>query len=179
MADGTTTNFGFTKPEVGSSNDTWGAKLNDNWDEIDGYLNVKAPQASPAFTGNATFAANVSVTGDTTVGGSIKPATYEDTFVSGAGSTLDLSAGTVFLHTLSANTTFTFSNAPASGTAFAFVLKLVQGPSSYTATWPNVYWSGGDTPAISTGSGEIDIYVFLTHDGGVTWFGFTAGQDMS
>ena len=173
MADSTTTNFGFTKPEVGSSNDTWGTKLNTNWDDIDGYLDSKAPKADPAFTGDATFGGDVAITG------SVKPATYEDTFVSGVGSTIDLSTGTVFAHTLSANTTFTFSNAPATGTAFSFVLKLTQGSSSYSVTWPNVYWNGGDTPAISTGSGDEDIYVFFTHNGGVNWYGFVAGQNMS
>lgn len=179
MADSTTTNFGFTKPEVGSSNGTWGTKLNTNWDDIDGYLNDKAPKASPAFTGNATFAADVAVTGDATVGGSLKPQTYEDTFVSGVGSTIDLSTGTVFSHTLSANTTFTFSNAPASGTAFAFVLKVTQGSGAYTVTWPNTSWPNGIVPTVSSGNGEVDVYVFLTHNGGSSWYGFVAGQDMS
>lgn len=38
MADGTTTNYGFTLPEVGSSEDTWGTKLNQNWSDLDSDL---------------------------------------------------------------------------------------------------------------------------------------------
>jgi len=38
MPDTLTPNFSFTKPEVGGSDETWGNKLNANWDKADGLL---------------------------------------------------------------------------------------------------------------------------------------------
>jgi hypothetical protein len=66
---------------------------------------------------------------------------------SGLATTIDCEAGNVFSHTLSENTTFTFSNPPASGTAYGFSLKIVQDASAsgYTITWPSaVDWPRAD-----------------------------------
>ena len=45
MADGFTTNYNLTKPEVGLSNDTWGQKLNDNMDTLDTVIKALEPRS--------------------------------------------------------------------------------------------------------------------------------------
>jgi hypothetical protein len=89
--------------------------------------------------------------------------------------------GTVFSHTLTENTTFTFSNPAASGKASGFTLKIVQDASAsgYTVTWPAaVDWPNGDTPLLTNISSAVDQFVFYTHDGGTTWYGFLAASNL-
>ena len=93
--------------------------------------------------------------------------------------TVNLRDGTNFSHTLTENTTFTFSNPASSGKVSAFTLKLVQDASAsgYTVTWPAaVDWPSATAPTLTATASAVDYFVFITHDGGTTWYGFTAGQ---
>ena len=91
--------------------------------------------------------------------------------------TLDLHSGTNFTHTLTENVTYTFSNSGASGRASAFTLKVTQDSTARTITWPSsVDWKDATAPTLSEASGAVDVFVFITYDGGTTWYGFTAGQ---
>ena len=113
-----------------------------------------------------------------------KAKSYNETFLavtsSAAATTVNCETGNTFSHTLTEDTTFTFSNPPSSGTAFGFTLKVVQDSTARTITWPSsVNWADGTAPTISAGSGEVDVFVFFTHDGGTNWYGFTAGQALA
>ena len=93
--------------------------------------------------------------------------------------TLNLRDGNSFLHDLTENVTYTFSNPAASGKVSMFVLKIIQGSSARTITWPaSVDWAAATAPTLTATNDGVDVFVFFTIDGGTTYYGFTAGQAM-
>ena len=104
---------------------------------------------------------------------------YNAVSSSSNATTVNLRDGTNFSHTLTENTTFTFSNPAASGKVSAFTLKIVQdgSGSGYSVTWPgSVDWPAATAPTLTATANAVDYFVFITHDGGTTYYGFTAGQ---
>lgn len=99
--------------------------------------------------------------------------------ISGGTLTLDCSAGNVFNVALNANiTTLSFTNVPASGTAFALTLLLTADGTARTVTWgASVKWPGGTAPTLTSTNGKTDTFVLFTHDGGTNWLAFTGGQN--
>jgi hypothetical protein len=129
---------------------------------------TKAPIASPSFTGGADVAGELIAT------------SYNETYValSGTSPSVDCESGNVFSLTTSGTTTFTFSNPPATGTAYGMVIKLTAG-GTHTINWPaSVDWAGATAPD-APASGETDILCFITYDGGTTWYGFLGGDAMA
>jgi hypothetical protein len=87
---------------------------------------------------------------------------------SGTSVTIDADTSGAFSLTMTGNTTFTFS-AVDNSTSVGFILQLTG--NGGTVTWPaSVDWAGGTAPD-APASGETDIYVFWTRDGGTTWYG--------
>ena len=85
MADTTTTVLGLTKPEVGASDNTWGGKLNDDMDLIDGAFSALM-SLTKYSTGFFKSAAAVSY------GGSVAGSTLTAAGITSAGA---LSVGTM------------------------------------------------------------------------------------
>jgi hypothetical protein len=88
---------------------------------------------------------------------------------------LDLSVSEFFTKSISANSTFTFSNATASK-AQVFILVLTIS-SSAVPTWPaSVDWPGGTAPTLPNGTHWLG---FATVDGGTNWTGFLGAASVS
>jgi hypothetical protein len=108
--------------------------------------------------------------------GSVKTLEVRETVVvlTGPTPTVNVAAGTSFALTTSANTTFTFAAPPAgSGLRFGFEVEVTSG-GQHTHTWPaTVGWPDGQAPD-APASGETDVYVFRTRDGGASWHGALA-----
>lgn len=88
-------------------------------------------------------------------------------------SIIDVSLGSCFTKTITVATTFAFTGVPSNATA-CFSLVLTNG-GSQTVTWPSsVKWSGGANPELAASG--VDVFTFLTVDGGTTWYGVHSVQ---
>lgn len=121
--------------------------------------------------------------GNVTVSAELIANSYNETYAAvtstSNATTVNCEAGNAFSHTLTENTTFTFSNPPASGIAYSFSLEIIQDASAsgYTVTWPtSVDWPAATAPTLTADASAVDVFVFYTRDGGTTWQGFIAGQ---
>jgi hypothetical protein len=136
MADTTTTTYGFTKPEDGASEDTWGDKLNGNWDDVDDCLDGTT-EIAPVINGGTFIETSETV--------------YPLT-----GTALDPANGSVQYKTLSGNVTFTDSL-----TTGQLVTLQIDDGTAYTITWPTITWhtDGGSAPTLNTtGDTVINIW---------------------
>ena len=135
-------------------------------------LNSLTVTTTSTFTGAATFSSTLTVTSTATFNARV--AEKRNAI---AASAIDCSLGNVWTKTISAVTTFTVSNVPASGNSYALILDLTNGGAYTINWWSGVKWSAGTAPTL-TASGR-DVLGFITHDGGATWSGFVLGKALA
>jgi hypothetical protein len=142
---------------------------------------LKAPLASPTFTGTVTIPAGASISGylttataastyapqasPTFTGAIYANGSYRGAITAVSALDIDLSTANYFSKTINANSTFTVSNVPASR-SYSFTLELTH--TSGTITWfSGVIWPSGTAPILATG--KVHLFMFHTDDGGTTW----------
>ena len=125
--------------------------------------NTATTDTAQTFTPAQTFTAASVHNGGLTVDGPYKQAAETVSALD-----IDLSTGNYFTKTISANSTFTFSNPPASGTVGSFTLELTH--TSGTVTWPTSVKFPADTvPGLT--AGKTHLFFFVTDDGGTRYRG--------
>ena len=164
------------------------------------YVQLQSP-AHSAYSGNVTL--TLPATTGTIIGsdaenvvkidGAVSEKAATNATISSTRAALDVRDGSVFQLTLASNISaggFDWNNHAASGHVSSFVMKVIQdGTGSRTIAWPDhgvggdtnnvtVRWPGDTAPTLSSGAGDVDVFVFFTHDGGTNYYGFTAGLDM-
>ena len=133
-------------------------------------------------TSEASKVVTADANGDVSLTEELKAKSYNETYAavtsSSNATTVNCENGNAFSHTLTENTTFTFSSPPTSGTAYSFSIEIIQDASAsgFTVTWPtSVDWPSGTAPTLTATASAKDVFVFTTRDSGTTWYGFTAG----
>jgi hypothetical protein len=92
-----------------------------------------------------------------------------------AATAIDCSLGNFFTKTITAPTTWTFTNVPSG--AYGFILELTNGGSN-AVVWPAaVKWPNALVPTLTVSG--VDVLTFITDDSGTTWRGVMSMQNSS
>ena len=184
MADGSTTSYSFTLPEIGASEDTWGTKLNANWNLADDLLDGTSQITPDLGSGWKVGGTAITVTGadinSVTARVSQSAAEFtgyikEGTFTITDAVTVDIDPanGTIQTWTLGANRT-----PSASGlTDGRNVTLRISDGAGFTIDWATVgvVWMNGVEPTLNT-SGYTHIQLWCI---GTTIYGALIGLSAS
>jgi hypothetical protein len=149
----------LTSAAIGSTVQAFDATI---LNDADIGVSVQAYDADTAKLDVAQTYTAKQVFDDVEVGGS-----YAAGIVAMGALDIDCSLGNYFTKTISANSTFTFSNVPTSR-AYSLILELTH--TSGTITWPAaVKWQSDTAPTLTTG--KTHLFMFVTDDSGSRWRG--------
>lgn len=166
MPDTFTTNYNWTKPEVGGSNGSWGSKLNTQaLDGIDSQMKIVEDKADAA---QATADAALPKAGGVMTG-PVETRAIEHTRVEHLAATgalaLNMTNGQVFDVTPAGATTFSITNVPGPST---WVVIRLDNSAAQVITWPaSVIWPDDVEPDLD----GISLIALVTFDSGTTWYG--------
>ena len=100
------------------------------------------------------------------------PVSQQAVTIDGASTSIDLSNGNLIYASQSANTTVSFAN---SENGNVYIVRVKDDTTTArTITWPSsVQWSGGSAPTLlnNSSANEAQIFLLVTRDMGVTWYG--------
>ena len=144
---------------------------------LTGVTGVTGPSGGPTgVTGAAGPTGVTGPTGPSGASGTTGPAF--DSVVSkgnlGSSGTFDVSAANFQTATLNQTgpAPLTFINPTGAGRLSVLGVRLTQGVTGATVTWPgSVVWPAGVTPTLQTTPGSVDELTFDTTDAGTTWYG--------
>ena len=139
-------------------------------DAIESTANAAAPSASV-----------LNLAGGTTTGAITS---LRETSVAMPASDMDLATGNSFTKTITATTTLTFSNIPASGQLIVWKLSLTNAGAS-AVTFPTINWVlpngtystsiatylAANAPRTALKTSGVDTFIFYTENGGTTVYG--------
>jgi hypothetical protein len=137
---------------------------------------IVARDASGNFASNQITGVNVNASSQVTAVGFMRGKFSDDVVAlgsTGAATTVNLAAGTIFTATLTDDCTFTFSNpngTASTGSSFTLILTNDATPDR-TRVWPASVKFADGTQQYTNTANAIDIWFFFTPDGGTTYYG--------
>lgn len=96
----------------------------------------------------------------------------------GSSTQINLEESNVFVLTLEGDISITIEGTSADPQGNSFTLVLEQdGSGNRSITWPStIMWSDGSEPELSKDPNMIDVYSFISYDGGSTWIGIESAK---